>query len=142
MHYHQVEHDITSITSLNFVKLKRLRKLALDINHFIPKELDYLFIHIVYGEEQDKQQELYYEFDPETRIFSPNTVNTARQQQIDLGRSHSLTIHFNEELEEFLLTGYISVGSCVTVYARFTNSELQPKKGESQTFDWLDYRGF
>lgn len=143
----QVNHDVTiTSSSLDFAKLKKLKKLALDINHFIPREkkLDYLYIHVVYGEEeQGKQEEAYYEFVPETKDFSVlTTMGKAKQQQIDFGNSRLFTIHLHEKLEEFLLTGYIGAGSYMRVYARFTNGELLIREEEYQEFNWLHCSGY
>lgn len=55
-------------SSLDFVKFKKLKKLALDINHLIPTDMkiDSLFIRVVYGEKQDGngKDEFYYRYIP------------------------------------------------------------------------------
>lgn len=135
----------TNTSSMNFVRFKNLKKLAVDINHFISayENIGNVFIHLIYGkEEKGKKDEACYELVPTKDAYKKYTVYPItsdiiqQQQQQHEKDSHLIKMHFYNRLEELLISDYIE-SDFTRVYAKFTNGVLQ-STNQREGLEWLD----
>lgn len=125
------------------MELKKLKKFALDINHFIPSgnKTGHLFIQLVYGQDHNKE-EAYYQLVLKDRhrdhSFCPTTKRIINQQKGNTN-SHLVAIHFYERLEELIVTDLENDDFSTPIYARITGGELQQYNDELKRSNWFDY---
>lgn len=138
----QVDYNTRS-SSLNLVELKKLRKFALDINHFVPSDnkVSHLFVQLVYGQD-DNKEEAYYQLVIKDRhrdcSFSPTTKKIINQQKGNTN-SHLVTMHLYERPEEFVVTDLDYNSFSTTIYAGIAGGELKQNLEGLKSSHWFGY---